>query len=57
MADEEGPQAPAAQGAHDSPAPQNYLPPPQNPQAPLITNGPQAPPALEAPHQPTPHVP
>ena len=33
MADEEGPQAPVAQGAHDPPAPQDPLPPqdPQNP--------------------------
>ena len=28
MADEEGPQAPAPQGAHDSPAPQDPLPKP-----------------------------
>ena len=56
MADEEGPQAPALQGAHDPPAPQNP-PPPQNPQVPLTPNAPEVSPLLEAPHPPTSHVP
>ena len=47
MADEEGPQAPAPQGAHDPP-------PPQNPNNPIIPNAPQAP---EAPHPFVPHMP
>ena len=42
MADKEGPQAPAPQGAHDSPTPQN-APPPQNPQIPIVPNAPQPP--------------
>ena len=56
MADEEGPQVPAPQGAHDPLAPQDP-PPPQNPHATLIPNAPQAPPALELPHVPPPHMP
>ena len=56
MEDEEGPQAPAPQGAHDPPAPQNTSPP-QNPQVPLVPNSPQAPPALEVLHLPAPHMP
>ena len=56
MADKEGPQAPVPQGAHDPPAPQNHSSP-QDAQAPLEANAPQMPPALEAPHQPAPHVP
>ena len=56
MADEEGPQAPGAKGAHDPLAPQNP-PPPQNPQIPLIPNAPQLPPAPEALHKPAPYVP
>ena len=56
MADEEGSQAPVAQGAHDPLASQDP-PPPQNPQIPLIPNAPQASPALEALHLPAPHVP
>ena len=57
MADEEGLQALAPQGAHDHPAPQDP-PPPQNPQNPLPPQNPQipivpnAPPALVAPHIP-----
>ena len=56
MADEEGPQAPVTQGAHDPLAAQDP-PPPQNPQTPLIPNAPQVPPAPEALHLPAPHVP
>ena len=52
MADEEGPQAPAPQGAHDPPAPQN-LSPPQNPQIPVVPNAPQA---VEALHLPVLHT-
>ena len=37
MADKEGPQAPATQGAHDPSGPQNH-PPPQNLQVSLIPN-------------------
>ena len=55
MADEEGPQAPVPQGAHDPLVPQDP-PPPQNPQIPIIPNAPQVPPALEALHPLTPHV-
>ena len=56
MADEEGPQAPATQGAYDPSALQD--PPPFHiPQVPLIPNAPQAPPALEALHLPAPHMP
>ena len=40
MADEEGPQAPAPQGARDPPAPQNPSPP-QNPQIPIVPNASQ----------------
>ena len=47
MADEEGPQAPAPQGAHDPQALQNPLPP-QNRNN-IIPNAPQVP---EAPHPP-----
>ena len=56
MADEEGPQAPVPQGAHDPPAlkdpppPQN-LPPPQNPNVPTIPN------ALQVVHPTTLHMP
>ena len=53
MADEEGPQGPVPQGAQDPSASQN-LPPPQNPQAPIVPNAPQA---LEALHLPTLHIP
>ena len=56
MADEEGPQVPVAQGAHDPLAPQDP-PPHHNPQVPFIPNAPQAPPAPEALHLPAPHVP
>ena len=53
MADEEGPQAPVPQGAHDPPAPQNP-PPPHNSNNPTITNASQA---LEALHPPIPYTP
>ena len=46
MADEEGPQAPVTQGAHDPPAQQNP-PPPQKANNPIIPKATQAP---EAPH-------
>ena len=55
MADKEGSQAPVAQGAHD-PLAQQDLPPPQNPQIPLIPNAPQVSPAPEALHLPAPYV-
>ena len=53
MAEEEGPQVPAPQGAHDPPALQNPQPP-QNPNNPIIPNAPQAP---EAPHPFALHMP
>ena len=53
MADEEGPQAPAAQGVNEPPAPQDP-PHPQNPKIPIVPN---APPALIAPQVPVPHMP
>ena len=53
MADKEGPQAPAPQGAQGPPDLQNP-PPPQNPQIPIVPNAPQVP---EAPHLSAPHIP
>ena len=53
MADEEGPQAPAPQGANEPPAPQDPSPP-QNPQVPIVPNVPLA---LIAPQAPAPHIP
>ena len=55
MADKEGPQVQASQGAHDPLAAQDP-PLPPNPQVPLIPNAPQVPPALEALYPPTPYV-
>ena len=53
MADEEGPQAPAPQGANEPPAPPDP-PPPQNQQIPIVPNAPLV---LIAPHVPTPDMP
>ena len=61
MADEEGPEAPAPQGAQDPPAPQHpppppapqNLPPPQNPWIPITPNAPQT---LETLHLLAPHI-
>ena len=53
MADQEGPQAPAPQGVHDPPAPQNP-PPPKNLQIPTVPYAPLAP---EAPELPVPNMP
>ena len=47
MVDEEGPQAPVGQGAHNALAPRDP-PPPQYQQISLIPNAPQVPPGLEA---------
>ena len=61
MADEEGPDAPAPQGAQDPPAPQHPPPPPapQNllpPQNPWIPITPNAPQTLETLHLLAPHI-
>ena len=53
MADEEGPKAPAPQGAHDPPAPHNP-PPPQNSQILIVPNARQA---SEAPQLSSPPMP